>query len=162
MAGQLYGLRPRLRRFKERGPLDSGQSEIVTYVLGMFCYPCIWAGQRKDWGERWDLNPRPSVPQTDALPTELRSPPSKCQAKTAGVSHKSPTGKPARKSSITEGRTQTDAVVAARRRELVLYSRQSRSRARRQAAAMVTQTWPVPHQLLRFRLWKICIVKPNA
>ncbi len=26
------------------------------------------------WGERWDLNPRPSVPQTDALPTELRSP----------------------------------------------------------------------------------------
>jgi hypothetical protein len=28
----------------------------------------------KIWGERWDLNPRPSVPQTDALPTELRSP----------------------------------------------------------------------------------------
>jgi hypothetical protein len=28
----------------------------------------------KNWGERWDLNPRPSVPQTDALPTELRSP----------------------------------------------------------------------------------------
>src|SRR6185437_12283473 len=27
------------------------------------------------WGERWDLNPRPSVPQTDALPAELRSPP---------------------------------------------------------------------------------------
>ena len=26
------------------------------------------------WGERRDLNPRPSVPQTDALPTELRSP----------------------------------------------------------------------------------------
>ena len=26
------------------------------------------------WGERWDLNPRPSVPQTDALPAELRSP----------------------------------------------------------------------------------------
>jgi hypothetical protein len=25
-------------------------------------------------GERWDLNPRPSVPQTDALPAELRSP----------------------------------------------------------------------------------------
>jgi hypothetical protein len=31
----------------------------------------------KVWGERWDLNPRPSVPQTDALPTELRSPSSK-------------------------------------------------------------------------------------
>ena len=29
----------------------------------------------KVWGERWDLNPRPSVPQTDALPAELRSPP---------------------------------------------------------------------------------------
>ena len=29
------------------------------------------------WGERWDLNPRPSVPQTDALPAELRSPPLK-------------------------------------------------------------------------------------
>ena len=29
----------------------------------------------KGWGERRDLNPRPSVPQTDALPAELRSPP---------------------------------------------------------------------------------------
>ena len=29
---------------------------------------------RMIWGERWDLNPRPSVPQTDALPAELRSP----------------------------------------------------------------------------------------
>ena len=28
----------------------------------------------KGWGERWDLNPRRSVPQTDALPAELRSP----------------------------------------------------------------------------------------
>src|SRR3972149_1287631 len=27
------------------------------------------------WGERWDLNPRPSEPQSDALPAELRSPP---------------------------------------------------------------------------------------
>jgi hypothetical protein len=27
-----------------------------------------------DWGERRGLNPRPSVPQTDALPAELRSP----------------------------------------------------------------------------------------
>src|SRR6266851_9029001 len=26
------------------------------------------------WGERRGLNPRPSVPQTDALPAELRSP----------------------------------------------------------------------------------------
>ena len=30
------------------------------------------------WGERRDLNPRPSVPQTDALPAELRSPRLKC------------------------------------------------------------------------------------
>ena len=30
----------------------------------------------KNWGERRGLNPRPSVPQTDALPAELRSPPS--------------------------------------------------------------------------------------
>jgi hypothetical protein len=29
---------------------------------------------RKCWGERRGLNPRPSVPQTDALPAELRSP----------------------------------------------------------------------------------------
>src|SRR5271155_3930205 len=29
-----------------------------------------------NWGERRGLNPRPSVPQTDALPAELRSPPS--------------------------------------------------------------------------------------
>ncbi len=28
----------------------------------------------KNWGERRGLNPRPSVPQTDALPAELRSP----------------------------------------------------------------------------------------
>jgi hypothetical protein len=26
------------------------------------------------WGGRWDLNPRHSVPQTDALPAELRPP----------------------------------------------------------------------------------------
>src|SRR5580658_3045747 len=31
---------------------------------------------RRNWGERRGLNPRPSVPQTDALPAELRSPPS--------------------------------------------------------------------------------------
>src|SRR5271154_7447633 len=31
-------------------------------------------GGERNWGERWDLNPRPSVPQTDALPAELRSP----------------------------------------------------------------------------------------
>jgi hypothetical protein len=29
----------------------------------------------RSWGERRGLNPRPSVPQTDALPAELRSPP---------------------------------------------------------------------------------------
>src|SRR4030088_967310 len=34
--------------------------------------PCL-----KNWGERRGLNPRPSVPQTDALPAELRSPPLK-------------------------------------------------------------------------------------
>src|ERR1700722_1757790 len=28
----------------------------------------------ESWGERRGLNPRPSVPQTDALPAELRSP----------------------------------------------------------------------------------------
>src|ERR1700675_445934 len=32
---------------------------------------------RRVWGERRGLNPRPSVPQTDALPAELRSPPLK-------------------------------------------------------------------------------------
>src|SRR5271155_3843806 len=31
----------------------------------------------RNWGERRGLNPRPSVPQTDALPAELRSPPGK-------------------------------------------------------------------------------------
>ena len=30
--------------------------------------------REKVWGERRGLNPRPSVPQTDALPAELRSP----------------------------------------------------------------------------------------
>lgn len=28
----------------------------------------------KKWGDRRGLNPRPSAPQADALPTELRSP----------------------------------------------------------------------------------------
>ncbi len=28
----------------------------------------------EDWGGRWDLNPRLSVPQTDALPAELLPP----------------------------------------------------------------------------------------
>src|SRR5579864_217725 len=39
----------------------------------LFCNP---GGDliRRNWGERRDLNPRPSVPQTDALPAELRSP----------------------------------------------------------------------------------------
>src|SRR3984893_17872047 len=32
------------------------------------------SNRRKIWGERRGLNPRPSVPQTDALPAELRSP----------------------------------------------------------------------------------------
>lgn len=30
------------------------------------------------WGERWDSNPRQPVPQTGALPTELRSPYGAC------------------------------------------------------------------------------------
>ena len=30
------------------------------------------------WGERWDSNPRRPVPQTGALPTELRSPYGAC------------------------------------------------------------------------------------
>jgi hypothetical protein len=30
--------------------------------------------QQGNWGERRGLYPRPSVPQTDALPAELRSP----------------------------------------------------------------------------------------
>src|ERR1700691_4730266 len=33
--------------------------------------------REESWGERRGLNPRPSVPQTDALPAELRSPPGK-------------------------------------------------------------------------------------
>lgn len=28
----------------------------------------------KNWGEQWGSNPRPSEPQSDALPTELCSP----------------------------------------------------------------------------------------
>jgi hypothetical protein len=37
----------------------------------------VCANSKKSWGERRGLNPRPSVPQTDALPAELRSPPPK-------------------------------------------------------------------------------------
>jgi uncharacterized membrane protein YeaQ/YmgE (transglycosylase-associated protein family) len=39
------------------------------------------------WGERWDLNPRPSVPQTDALPAELRSPPGEYKQFTTVSAH---------------------------------------------------------------------------
>lgn len=33
-----------------------------------------WATSAKLWGELWGSNPRPSGPQSDALPTELNSP----------------------------------------------------------------------------------------
>ncbi len=36
--------------------------------------PTKVAVKKDSWGERRGLNPRPSVPQTDALPAELRSP----------------------------------------------------------------------------------------
>jgi hypothetical protein len=70
---------------------DAGEDHENTFVHGPRARLCKdrakiwvrvgkgWIRKRfvfslKGWGERWDLNPRPSVPQTDALPTELRSP----------------------------------------------------------------------------------------
>ena len=47
-----------------------------------FCWAVVCADVEpwtECWGERRDLNPRPSVPQTDALPAELRSPPFDCK-----------------------------------------------------------------------------------
>ena len=41
---------------------------VKVRCLTAWRYPSI------KWGERWDSNPRQPVPQTGALPTELRSP----------------------------------------------------------------------------------------
>ena len=40
---------------------------VKVWCLTAWRYPYVW-------GERWDSNPRQPVPQTGALPTELRSP----------------------------------------------------------------------------------------
>src|SRR5580693_8690133 len=52
---------------RNSGPKYSGNSMGRFTVAGL-------ALERRFWGERRGLNPRPSVPQTDALPAELRSP----------------------------------------------------------------------------------------
>src|SRR5580693_6679403 len=44
---------------------------LASCVKGIIAVHGVLEG---DWGERRGLNPRPSVPQTDALPAELRSP----------------------------------------------------------------------------------------
>jgi hypothetical protein len=51
---------------------------VPSSELGTTKWPfnkCKCKSLKEFWGERRDLNPRPSVPQTDALPAELRSPP---------------------------------------------------------------------------------------
>jgi hypothetical protein len=67
-----------------------GTSEVLLYRARRYwrceildCATSVQSEKRslplslwKNWGERRGLNPRPSVPQTDALPAELRSPPS--------------------------------------------------------------------------------------
>lgn len=62
------------RRFELSGGNFSESEILVSGVNGrdaeMRSSPKSW----KKWGERRGLNPRPSVPQTDALPAELRSP----------------------------------------------------------------------------------------
>ena len=48
---------------------------LATRMNAFDCGIAVYATKGwKDWGERRGLNPRPSVPQTDALPAELRSP----------------------------------------------------------------------------------------
>src|SRR5580698_7549750 len=47
---------------------------LASCVKGIIAVHGVLEG---DWGERRGLNPRPSVPQTDALPAELRSPQTK-------------------------------------------------------------------------------------
>ena len=47
--------------------------EPVTPWLKVKC-STDWANGSQLWGDRRDLNPRQPVPQTGALPTELRSP----------------------------------------------------------------------------------------
>jgi hypothetical protein len=54
------------------------QSECATNCatprLFYLVYISIYLFCKLFWGEWWDLNPRPSEPQSDALPTELHPP----------------------------------------------------------------------------------------
>ncbi len=54
LARQLHALRSRLYRLGAENPAASRQPvrpEVVTHVLGTFCYPCLRAGQKQDGGE---------------------------------------------------------------------------------------------------------------
>jgi integrase-like protein len=62
LARQLHALRSRIHRFGAEEPATPRQPvrpEVVTHVLGTFCYPCLRAGQLKYWSEWQDLNLRP-------------------------------------------------------------------------------------------------------
>ncbi len=45
--------------------------EVVTHVIGTTCHPCLRTRQILSWCRMQDLNPRPSVYKTAALPAEL-------------------------------------------------------------------------------------------
>ena len=49
-------------------PRQPVRHEVVTYVLGTFCYPCLRAGQGLIGSGRRDSNPRPQPWQGCALP----------------------------------------------------------------------------------------------
>ena len=65
---------PRTFRRESRCSLDRRSSPSFS-VDGIGRFTVVSSRDRRSfWGERRGLNPRPSVPQTDALPAELRSP----------------------------------------------------------------------------------------
>ena len=65
--------------FPARGRTSLGSKREPAFLKERNCtlHRSFLSQWKEYWGERRGLNPRPSVPQTDALPAELRSPQTK-------------------------------------------------------------------------------------
>ena len=62
LARKLHALRSRLLRPGAEDlatPRQPVRHEVVTYVLGTICHPCVRAGQKRNWRARKDSNLRP-------------------------------------------------------------------------------------------------------
>jgi transposase InsO family protein len=64
----LHGLRSGIHRLGTENPATYRQPVRypgVTHVLGTFCHPCVRVGQADSWCRLRDLNPRPTVYETE-------------------------------------------------------------------------------------------------